>query len=219
MAAADLILGDTTKGRILEELITGPRTARDLASVLKIRESAVRTHLERMVERGIVQPSFHREGVGRPRKRFSLTPEGFELFPRRYEMLLDTLVEVLLEREGEGYVSTLFMSAARRFAEKLASEIPRMEEGASERERLEAVVRILNKLGQRAHLESSGGTPRIVRRNCVFRVAAMKHAYLLCDVFDQHFLESLLGQAGVGLTESVPRGGHTCTHLIHLGPA
>ena len=54
-----------TRGRILEELAVAPRTARDLARTLGIQESAARGHLGRLEERGLVIPSFRREGVGR----------------------------------------------------------------------------------------------------------------------------------------------------------
>ena len=217
MNMVDLLPAEGTKGRILEELMTGPRSAKELAGVLRIRESAVRTHLERLVDRGIVQPSFHRQGVGRPRKRFSLTPDGQEIFPRRYEMLLDALIGALEEREGEGYVSSLMVQAAQEFARKVAQKLPAFSPETSKEDRLRAVVKVLNDLGQRAELNREGERLQVVRKNCVFRATAMKHAYLLCNVFDQHFLENLFGQAGVDLLDSIPRGAHSCTHLIQLG--
>jgi len=57
---------------------------------------------------------------------------------------------------------------------------------------------------------------RITRTNCVFRHSAMSHPFLLCDVFDKHLTEALLGQAGVDLLDSIGRGGMRCTHLIQL---
>lgn len=219
MSAANLVLGEGTKGRILEELMGGPRSAKDLSGMLRIRESAVRVHLEKMVERGLVSPSFHREGVGRPRKRFRLTSEGQELFPRHYEMLLDSVVGSIREREGEAYLTTLFTQAAERFASEVARELPAVSPRASKEERLRAVVAVLNRLGQRAEVVRTGKSVRIVRRNCIFRACAIKDSHLLCEVFDQHLLESLLGHAGVDLTDSIARGGSACSHLIQLAPA
>jgi len=105
-----------TRGRILEELAVAPRTAHDLALKLGIQESAARGHLGRMEERGLVVPTFRREGVGRPRKRYALTDAAQELFPKKYDLILDTVVDELLTREGEGYVSALFADAAQRMA-------------------------------------------------------------------------------------------------------
>jgi predicted ArsR family transcriptional regulator len=214
MSAADGGTLEGTRGRILEELATAPRTARDLAKKLGIQESAARGHLGRMEDRGLVVPSFRREGVGRPRKRYMLTGQGQDLFPKQYDRILDTVVDELLAREGEGYVSALFAEAAERMARSVASEIPKV--GTTE-ERARHLVTVLNRLGFRCAVEKTPeGRLKIVRTNCVFRHSALSHPYLLCDVFDQHLTEALLGQVGVDLEDSIGRGGMRCTHLIRL---
>jgi predicted ArsR family transcriptional regulator len=214
MSAVDVRPGEGTRGRIIEELAVAPRTARDLAKVLGIQESAARGHLERLEDRGLVVPTFRREGVGRPRKRYLLTPQGQDLFPRRYELLLDSVMEELLAREGEGFVSALFAEAARRMAHQIATEIPTDHTPA---ERARALAKALNDLGFRCTTEQSpSGELKIVRTNCVFRHNALTHSYLLCEVFDKHLTEELLGQVGVDLQDSIGRGGLRCTHLIQL---
>ena len=203
-----------TRGRILEELAVAPRTAHDLALKLGIQESAARGHLGRMEERGLVVPTFRREGVGRPRKRYALTDAAQELFPKKYDLILDTVVDELLAREGEGYVSALFADAAQRMAREVAKEVPR---SGTPDQRAENVVRSLNRLGFRCSADRApDGSIRIVRTNCVFRHSALTHPFLLCEVFDKHLTEALLGQAGVDLLDSIGRGGMRCTHLIQL---
>jgi predicted ArsR family transcriptional regulator len=203
-----------TRGRILEELAVAPRTARDLAKKLGIQESAARGHLDRLEDRGLVVPSFRREGVGRPRKRYVLTGPGQDLFPKIYDRILDTVVDELLDREGEGYVSALFAEAARRMAVEVAKGLPK---GGNPHERARNLVTALNQLGFRCSAqEMPDGQLRIVRTNCVFRHSALSHPYLLCDVFDKHLTESLLGQVGVDLQDSIGRGGVRCTHLVQL---
>ena len=203
-----------TRGRILEELATGPRTARDLARKLGIQESAARGHLDRMEERGLVVPAFRREGVGRPRKRYTLTVHGQDQFPKKYELILDTVVDELLDREGEGFVSALFAESARRMAGAVAKEIPKT--GTTE-EKARRLVAALNQLGFRCSVEKTPeGHLRIVRTNCIFRHSALSHPYLLCDVFDKNLTEALLGEVGVDLEDSIGRGGMRCTHLIQL---
>ncbi|MCI4369495.1 MAG: ArsR family transcriptional regulator [Thermoplasmata archaeon] len=214
MSSLDSRPGEGTRGRIIEELATAPRTARELALTLGIQESAARGHLERLEGRGLVAPTFHREGVGRPRKRYLLTPAGQELFPRRYELLLDSLMEELLAREGEGFVSALFVEAAKRMAQQIAREIPA---GRPKSERVAGLVKALNDLGFRCTLtKAADGRTRITRTNCVFRHNALTHSFLLCEVFDKHLTEELLGQVGVDLQDSIGRGGMQCTHLITL---
>lgn len=203
-----------TRGRILEELAVTPRTARDLADKLGIQESAARGHLERLEERGLVVPTFHREGVGRPRKRYALTPTGQELFPKQYGMILNTIVDELLSREGEGFVGAVFAQAGERMARAIASDLPA---SSSMEERAQHLVAALNRIGFGCSAERTPeGRYRIVRTNCVFRQSALAHSYLLCEVFDKHLTETLLGGAGVDLEESIGRGGVRCAHLIPL---
>jgi predicted ArsR family transcriptional regulator len=214
MAVPDVQGVGGTRGRIIEELAVSPKTARDLSKSLGIQESAARGHLERLESRGLVVPTFRREGVGRPRKRYLLTPQGQELFPRRYELLLDYVMEELIAREGEAYVSRLFAEAARSMAKQIAKELPA---GRSIHERASALAASLNNLGFRCTVEEQAdGVLKIVRSNCVFRHSALSHAYLLCDVFDKRLTEELLGQVGLDLKDSIARGGMHCTHLIQL---
>jgi predicted ArsR family transcriptional regulator len=212
--ATDANALEGTRGRILEELAVAPRTARDLAEKLGIQESAARGHLERMEGKGLVIPNFRREGVGRPRKRYTLTGLGQELFPKKYDLILGTIVEELLAREGEGYVSALFAEAAERMARAVAKEIPAH---GSREEKARGLVEALNQLGFRSTIERTPDDRlRIVRTNCVFRQSALAHPFLLCDVFDKHLTETLLGEVGVDLEDSIGRGGLRCAHLIPL---
>ena len=208
--------GEGTRGRIIEELAVAPRTAKDLARRFSIQESAARGHLERLEEKGLVIPTFTREGVGRPRKRYRLTPAGQELFPKKYELLIDSLIEQIIAREGEGYVSALFAEAAHRMAQRIIERIP---ERASASARAKALATALNELGFRATVEETAeGGWRIVRNNCVFRHSAITHSYLLCEVFDKHLTAELLGSPDldVDLKDSITRGGMRCTHLVQL---
>ncbi|EQD35162.1 transcriptional regulator, DeoR family, partial [mine drainage metagenome] len=166
--AAELLLGEGTKGKILEELTSGPRTAGELSSRLGIQESAIRTHLESLVKRGIVVPSFHREGIGRPRKRFQLTREGEELFPRHYELLLNSLIDAVLEQSGEGYLTLLFQRAADQLADRLTEELPALSQTTDLRERLRLTAVVLDRLGQRAEVVERNGVPQLIRHNCIF---------------------------------------------------
>lgn len=203
-----------TRGRILEELAQSPRTAHDLAESLGIRESAARGHLERLEQRGYVVPSFRREGVGRPRKRFSLTGEGQELFPKKYDLLLDAFMDEILARQGEAAVRDLLAEAARRVARNIASGIPA---GGTVEQRTRYLVRALNDFGFGCSMEKlPDGSIRILRTNCVFRRNALSHTYLMCSVFDQNLTEALLGEVQVDLQDSIGRGGMRCSHLIHL---
>ncbi len=203
-----------TRGKVLEELAGGPKTARDLARSLGIQESAARGHLDRLEERGWVLPTFRREGVGRPRKRYALTALGQEQFPKKYDLMVDAIVDGLLTHEGEGYVSALLAEAGERIARVVSQDIT---PGKDPEARARNLVTLLNRLGFRSHIEKTpDGRLRVVRTNCIFRHSALAHPFLLCDVFDKHLTEALLGEVGIDLEDSIGRGGLRCSHLIQL---
>jgi DeoR family transcriptional regulator, suf operon transcriptional repressor len=203
-----------TRGKVLEELAGGPKTARDLARLLGIQESAARGHLDRLEERGWVSPSFRREGVGRPRKRYALTALGQEQFPKKYDLMVDAIVDGLLTHEGEGYVSALLAEAGERVAKIVSQDVTPAKDPES---RAHNLVTLLNRLGFRSHVEKAAdGRLRVVRTNCIFRHSALAHPFLLCDVFDKHLTEALLGEVGIDLEDSIGRGGLRCSHLIQL---
>ena len=203
-----------TRGKVLEQLAAGPKTARDLARTLRIQESAARGHLDRLEERGWAVPTFRREGVGRPRKRYTLTALGQEQFPKKYDLMVDAIVDGLLAHEGEGYVSAVLAEAGERVAHEVARDLT---PGKNPEEKARKLVTLLNRLGFRSRVERApDGRLRIVRTNCVFRHSALAHPFLLCDVFDKHLTEALLGEVGVDLEDSIGRGGLRCSHLIQL---
>ena len=203
-----------TRGKVLEELAGGPKTARDLARSLGIQESAARGHLERLEERGWVSPTFRREGVGRPRKRYALTALGQDQFPKKYDLMVDAIVDGLLTHEGEGYVSALLAEAGERVARIVSQDIT---PGKDAEGRARNLVTLLNRLGFRSHMEQApDGRLRVVRTNCIFRHSALSHPFLLCDVFDKHLTEALLGEVGIDLEDSIGRGGLRCSHLLQL---
>ncbi len=212
--ASELEPFEGTRGKILEQLAEAPRTARDLAHTLGIQESAARGHLDRMEDRGLVTPTFRREGVGRPRKRYALTARGLELFPKKYELMLDAIVEELLSREGEKYVGALFEEAAERLAHSVERDLPA---GGTPEEKARRLVELLNRLGFRSTIEKTpDGKFRVLRTNCVFHRSALTHPGLVCNVFDKRLTEALLGGSGVDLQDSIVRGGLRCAHLIQL---
>jgi len=68
--------------RVLETLaLEGPCTARDLAGHLDISSVAVRQHLGRLAEVGMVAPVDTEGGVGRPARRWQVSPDATTPLP------------------------------------------------------------------------------------------------------------------------------------------
>ena len=80
-------LSRTTKQKIMEILLEGPRSLGEITDKLQIQKSAVRIHLESLQSEKAVESHFKIERLGRPRKIYSLTENGRELFPRKYDLM------------------------------------------------------------------------------------------------------------------------------------
>jgi predicted ArsR family transcriptional regulator len=64
------LLGET-KGRILELLLQGYKTAAEVGDKMQIQKSAVRVHLESLQTQRLVKSYFKIEQYGRPRRYMS----------------------------------------------------------------------------------------------------------------------------------------------------
>src|SRR5688572_11498749 len=93
-------LSQTTAGA-LAFLCRGRRTVADLAAHLGVSDNAVRAQLQRLVRDGLVRPAGVRRGVRRPHAEYEITPKARALFPKAYEPVLRTLVEVIGERVAQ----------------------------------------------------------------------------------------------------------------------
>ncbi|MGI0090120.1 MAG: helix-turn-helix transcriptional regulator, partial [Nitrososphaerales archaeon] len=92
--AADLaseLLG-RSKSNILKSLLTEDYTVSELTERFHVIGPGIRKHLEYMEKIGLVSSFFRREGLGRPKKHYTITPLGRSLFPKMYDRLLDILI-------------------------------------------------------------------------------------------------------------------------------
>lgn len=214
MSTIEMLLGEGTKGRILELLLQGPKTTKSLSKTLGVRESAIRMHLERMVEMGVLTSNFYREGVGRPKKQFTLTSAGHELFTKRYDLVLEALLATLMEKEGDQYVRALFATVGKRMADSVGGEVLWGARDKSTEAKAQTLVKVMNNMGQRAELVKSDGSLEIVNHNCLFRSSAMKYPGLFCDLFHRSFVEKLLSPSKVEFKESMSKGGKSCVFAV-----
>src|SRR3569833_509029 len=78
----------------------GPARTQGVADVLKISRQAARLHLEKLEARGLVASDEERDGIGRPRHAWSLTPAGHSRFPDTHASMTVELIEAVREEFG-----------------------------------------------------------------------------------------------------------------------
>ncbi|HLH74647.1 MAG TPA: HTH domain-containing protein, partial [Chloroflexota bacterium] len=83
-------------------------TAQEIARELGITAVAVRKHLDRMQEEGLILLSTRAALRGRPALVYALSESGEALFPQRYDQLLVDVLEDITLLEGEEKLVHLF---------------------------------------------------------------------------------------------------------------
>ena len=96
------------RGSVLVQLKQARRLgAKDLAQRVGISVNAMRHHLRELEGEGLVGYEREHRGVGAPVFLYHLTAAGENLFPRRYEEALTTLLDHIVDREGREAALTL----------------------------------------------------------------------------------------------------------------
>ncbi len=163
----------TTKQQILALLKrTGAVTIEEAAGALSIASMTARQHLIGLELDGLITAEKIRRPTGRPHFLYSLTPKGDEMFPRRYDILAQLLLEeVGLLRGADidlltpaGRRSLLVQRSADRLADRFRSQVT----GQSLEERVAAVTEVLHLIGGFAEWRRNEDVFEIRDFNCVF---------------------------------------------------
>lgn len=198
----------STKAQIMGLLRQESRTAVRVASALGIQVSAARKHLERLREMGIVRERFEAHGPGRPKKIYSLTEEGQELFPRRYDAVLNALLARLVERRGEAPTGALMAEVAADLGRSMS---PDSRKGAAATPHL---LSGLNELGFDVRASEHAGTCTITSRNCPILAVAKRHRELVCRGLHAELLRAATGGSDVLRGKWIVDGDSVCTHTF-----
>ncbi|HKW44757.1 MAG TPA: ArsR family transcriptional regulator, partial [Candidatus Eremiobacteraceae bacterium] len=139
----------TTRGRIVESLKRGPRTASELSAEHGLTPNAVRQHLSRLERDHLVAEARARRGPTKPSFVYALTAEGDRLFPQRYDVLLNAVLDEVRRAGGADAVASLFRNIGERSVRKNAHRF----EGKDAAGRVNEVAKILGEQGVIAEVE------------------------------------------------------------------
>ena len=191
---------DHSDGAILEEL----------AEHLGISKTATKEHLIKIQDQGYLTYSDSKGSVGRPRRRYLLSPAGLEVFPRQYSWLSNALLELLAEDLGADRVDRIMRDLADKVAESME---PRFRRAGSAPDLLAELTAVLNELGYRASLKQSDLRKGAVLEatNCVYHSVAKLHPEL-CK-FDVQFIGKA-SKMDVTLESCIAKGGTVCRFCL-----
>ena len=197
----------------------GPQTAATLAERLDLSTTAVRRHLDALLDEGLAESSERApygpaavdrpRGAGRPAKVFTLTAAGRDAFDQQYDDLAVEALRYLSDTAGpeavEGFARRRITDLELRYAAALSDAPPE--------ERPEVLVQVLTAEGYAASLVDGPGGPaiQICQHRCpVGHVASEFPA--LCDAETEAF-SRLLGTHVTRLA-TLAHGDGVCTTLV-----
>jgi DeoR family transcriptional regulator, suf operon transcriptional repressor len=186
----------------------GECQARELADELGVSVPAVRPHLRRLEEDGLV--THEREGSrrGRPAHNYRLTSDGEALFPKRYGDLTAELLGYLGGPQSPE-VGRLFEQRGRR---RLDDAVLRLADLTLD-EQVAELTSILDEDGYLADVERlDGGGWRIVEHNCA--ILAVASSYRQACSSELAFIRAALPGARVERVAHLIEAGHVCAYEV-----
>jgi predicted ArsR family transcriptional regulator len=205
----------TTKEQILAHLKRGDSTVDGLATAFGLARMTVRQHLAALERDGLVTSCEERQRTGRPHLLYSLSEQGQERFPKRYDRFADLALQEVSFLDAEEIAGLSGEDKKRLLLTKMADRVykqhaPRVT-GKPLDARVAVVADILREEGGFAESHTSGSEYEIIDYNCVYRRVAESHQ----DVCDWHLqlLAKLLGQE-VNCSQFMSKGADCCRFVI-----
>jgi predicted ArsR family transcriptional regulator len=189
-------LSQTTAGT-LALLCRGRRTVAELAAHLGVSDNAVRAQLQRLLRDGLVRRAGARRGVRRPHAEYEITPRARALFPKAYEPVLRTLVDVIGEHLPQRAARNLLFQAGRRL---VAAHLVKPSVGSARR-RIALSLSKLNGSGLGIELVEGPGKTTVRSCSCPLSSLVTGHPEL-CDVLARVLADAL----GVEVRQRCERG-------------
>lgn len=187
----------------------GELRADDLAMASGITASGARQHLMALERDGLVAHTETRDGPGRPKHHYKLTPAAHALYPKTYSELTNELLEYVQDDDPE-LLDRLFK---RRAARRIEAARKRLEPLTTFDDRVRELTRILDEDGYLADFEPlENGAYRITEHNCAIFGVALRYGQACSSEIE--FIRATLPDASVERVAHMIAGAHVCAYSI-----
>ena len=192
----------------------GPLDAQELAARLHVSAMAVRQHLYALQGEQLVTYHEARRPLGRPAKRWQLTPAADRLFPEAYAELTLSLLTSMTEAFGRTGLERLLDLRSRR---QIALYSQQMAGHDSLPQRLEALAAIRTDEGYMAYVQPQGdGSFLLIENHCPICAAAVACTGLCGKELE--VFQAVLGEGVVvERTEHIVAGARRCAYRVSPG--
>jgi predicted ArsR family transcriptional regulator len=185
-------------------------SAQALSEILHISAAAVRQYLETLNAVGLVSRRKVVTKPSRPTFLYRLSRRGAETFPKRYDLLLELITDVIRERGGEDAVGEIVEASAERLAAQLHGRF----DAADARRRWVSLMDWFEKeLGWHADVSGdTAGVRRVRIHQCPFQAVSRRQQPSVCGVFFRTLIHRLYERVTV---DHVPlTNGTACCDLL-----
>jgi predicted ArsR family transcriptional regulator len=202
-----------TRERILYLLKTkGAQPAGALAQKLRITAMAVRQHLYRFREDGLVDFTDERRPVGRPARMWWLTARAESRFPESHAELTLEMIGAIRAAFGEKGLDKLLRERTRQQLREYGARV--REAGDSLIDRARALAEIRSRQGYMSECtQRPDGTILLAENHCPICVAAQS-CQGLCREELSLFREVLGKKATIDRTDHILAGARRCAYVI-----
>ncbi len=203
---------DAARHRVLFHLkMRGPQTAAQLARRLDITPVAVRQHLRRLEEEGLVEATAERRALGRPVNIFTATAAAADHFPDTHADLTVELLGSIRATFGERGLDRLLAARARAQLETYRAGLRR---AASLEGRVAALADVRRREGYMAEWSRQrDGSYLLVENHCPICIAARACQGLCRD--ELALFRAVFGPgAEVERTDHIVAGARRCAYRI-----
>ncbi len=207
----------SAKPRTRDELLLhlkrkGPQTAAQLASRIRVTTVAVRQHLDKLSEQGLVAFEEERSRVGRPRRIWRLAPRAQAAFPDAHSELAVELIDAIESAYGGDGLERLVAARTRAQLKRYREALP--PRNASVAKRVAALARLRRDEGFMAEWSKErDGTLLLVENHCPICSAAAA-CPSLCREELAVFQAAIGRKIPVERVEYILAGGRRCAYRI-----
>lgn len=204
-------MADRTRTRLLNALkSSGPQTAAELATGLKVTTVAVRQHLDGLRNEDLVEFEDLKGAVGRPKRVWALTAAGHLQFPDNHSNLVLGLLNGMSEIFGEDGLDKLI---AHREAQSRKIYKEAVDTADDLPGKLDVLAELRNREGYMADVAADGDGYLLIENHCSICAAATA-----CQGFCRSeltlFRDVLGPEVSVERTEHQLSGGRRCVYRI-----
>jgi DeoR family suf operon transcriptional repressor len=198
----------STRQQILDHLHLEHRgTVKELAGRLCLTPTGVRQHLSILEREGLVEADVDRGHVGRPAYVYRLSETGEALYPKRYDMLVNLLMEEIRQVAGADILQRIL----RRVADRLAQQFRDRTDGHTLAERVEVAAELMREQGCVAFTEERDGVFYLHECTCPYPAVASRNSAICALEVD---LVRRLTGSDARLVSSLLRGDTACIYRV-----